>query len=110
MKIVINRCHGGFGLSKKAILRYAEIKGIELVESEPDVYTYINEVNEEVYFIEWKICRDDPVLAQVVEELGDSANGAYCKLNVVEIPDDVDWVIDDYDGVEWVAEKHRVWS
>jgi hypothetical protein len=29
-KIVYNACHGGFGLSEAAILRYAEIKGIKL--------------------------------------------------------------------------------
>ena len=28
MKVVINKCFGGFGLSEKAILRYAELKGL----------------------------------------------------------------------------------
>jgi len=28
---------------------------------------------------------------------------------VVEIPDDIEFVIEEYDGIEWVAEKHRVW-
>ena len=34
------------------------------------------------------------------------------KLKIVEIPDDVPedgWTIQDYDGKEWVAEKHRTW-
>lgn len=30
MKLVINRCFGGFGLSHKAIMKYAELKGIKL--------------------------------------------------------------------------------
>jgi len=30
MKVVINTCYGGFGLSHEAMLRYAEIKGIKL--------------------------------------------------------------------------------
>ena len=30
-------------------------------------------------------------------------------LKVVEIPDGVDWEIEEYDGEEWVSEKHRVW-
>jgi hypothetical protein len=28
---------------------------------------------------------------------------------VVEIPDGVEWEIAEYDGLEWVAEKHRTW-
>ena len=27
----------------------------------------------------------------------------------VEIPDDVEWQIEEYDGSEWIAEKHRIW-
>ncbi len=53
--------------------------------------------------------RNDPNLVRVVEELGDSANGNHAKLKVVEIPDDVEWQIEEYDGTEWVAEKHRTW-
>ena len=30
MKVVINKCYGGFGLSDAAMHRYAEIKGITL--------------------------------------------------------------------------------
>ncbi len=31
------------------------------------------------------------------------------KLEVVEIPDDVDWDIKDYDVMEHVAERRRTW-
>ena len=27
----------------------------------------------------------------------------------VSIPDDVEWQIEEYDGMEWVAEAHRTW-
>lgn len=54
--------------------------------------------------------RADPILVQVVEELGKSANGRCADLRVVDIPDDVEWTIEEYDGNEWVAEKHRTWS
>ena len=47
---------------------------------------------------------------QVVEELGEEANTPASKLKIVEIPDDVEWEIEEYDGIEWVAEKHRVWG
>lgn len=54
--------------------------------------------------------RDDPALVQVVEELGDRANGSAASLKVVEIPDDVEWYIEEYDGSEWVSEAHRTWG
>jgi hypothetical protein len=57
-----------------------------------------------------EIERNDPVLVQVVEEMGDKANGRYAKLAVVEIPDDVDYTVEEYDGMEHIAEAHRTWS
>lgn len=54
--------------------------------------------------------RDDPALVQVVEELGPAANGRCASLKIVEIPWDVQWQIEEYDGREWVAECHRTWS
>jgi hypothetical protein len=47
---------------------------------------------------------------QVVEELRGAANGYAAELKVVEIPDDVKWVIDKIDGVERVSEVHRIWE
>lgn len=49
------------------------------------------------------IKRDDPNLVKVIEELKPS------NLRVVEIPVGVEWEIQEYDGSEWVAEKHRTW-
>lgn len=54
--------------------------------------------------------RDDPYLAKVVDELGAKANGKYADLKVVNVPADVEWEIAEYDGNEWVAEKHRIWK
>jgi len=135
-EIVINKCFGGFGLSYKAVMRYAEIKGIELhpyidditkevygeraVVGNPDIWLHYTKepkldgatsewVNEH-YFSEYDIPRDDPALVQVVRELGDEANGQCSNLGIVEIPDDVDWEIDEYDGVESIEEKHRSWG
>jgi len=47
---------------------------------------------------------------QMVEELGKKANGDYSKLRIVQIPDDVNWYIHEYDGMEHVAEQHRTWN
>lgn len=69
-----------------------------------------NKACAEQSFYDRDLCRADPVLVQVVEELGELADGRYATLKVVEIPDDVKWQIEEYDGSEWVAEKHRTWS
>ena len=88
MKIVVNKCYGGFSLSQEA---YREL-GLKW-----DGYGY------------YDCSRSDENLVRVVEKLGDKANGSYAKLRIVEIPDDVNWEIDDYDGIETVREKHRSW-
>lgn len=51
-----------------------------------------------------EIPRNDPELVKYVESHPDKGG-----LVIIEIPDDVDWMIDDYDGKECVAEKHRRW-
>jgi hypothetical protein len=56
------------------------------------------------------IPRDNPLLVQLVEEMGEAANGSCASLRIVEVPDDAEWEIAEYDGHERVAEKHRVWS
>jgi hypothetical protein len=90
MKVVINKCYGGFGLSKEAY----EYLGLDW-----DGYGYKYDDN-----------RTDPKLVECVETLGDIASGSLAELKVVEIPDDVKWEIDDYDGVETIHEVHRVWG
>lgn len=93
MKIVICKKHGGYGLSKEAI-EWLVSKGI-------DCDPYVNDPLE----------RNDPLLIQMLKELGSKkASGPYAKLGIVEIPDDVDWDIRDYDGKEWVVEQHRSWG
>lgn len=90
MKIVINSCFGGFGLSKEAY----DFLGIPW-----DYYGHGSELE-----------RNDPKLIECVEKLGEKANGRHAELKVVEIPDDVKWYIHDYDGSEAVYEQHRSWS
>lgn len=54
--------------------------------------------------------RTNPLLVQVVEELGKMANGSHAKLKVVEIPDGTEWELSEYDGVEHVSQKHQTWD
>jgi hypothetical protein len=90
MKVVINDCHGGFGLSEAAMDEYKNRKGI----TDPNFYHF-------------DIPRDCPVLVEMVER-GD-ADGIFSDLKIVEIPDGVNWHIEEYDGLEHVAERHRTW-
>jgi hypothetical protein len=114
MKIVINECYGGFGLSHEAIMLYAELKGFKLytIEDRFGCNYYLNEKcdNDSHFYARNDMKRDDPTLIMVVERLKEKANGDYAKLKVVEIPDGVDWTIEEYDGNEHIAESHRTWS
>lgn len=103
MKIVINKCYGGFGLSRKAQDMYCEVKGINPGKWQ-DVWKFYEDFHEN------GLDRSDPVLVDIVERLGEEANGSCADLKIVEIPDGVQWGVHEYDGVEWIAEVHRTWS
>ena len=109
MKIVINTCYGGFGLSHEAYLRYAELVGKKLTWGD-DKYGFKNYELDGEHFWCCNIERNDPHLVQLIEEMISEANGRHSELKVVEIPDDIEWFVEEYDGREWVAEKHQTWS
>jgi hypothetical protein len=109
MKVVINACYGGWGLSPRAVQRYAELKGMNLRVRTMTAYPEY-QLEDGTLFSEYSIERDDPMLVQVVEELGHKANGFVAKLKIVEIPDGVQYSIDDYDGMETIHEAHRTWE
>ncbi len=131
MKIILNKCYGGFGVSDKAYELYAEKKGISLYRYWDDyknekmrkgcgilTYYFTKDYGDSVKKneIDWKTnlylnsgYRDDPILIEVVEELGEKASDSFSNLVVVEIPDGMDYVIDDYDGVETLHENVKVW-
>lgn len=94
MKIAINKCYEGFGLSKEALEMLAKKKNI------PRDKVYIYELN-----------RTDSDLISVIEELGtEKASSGLAELKIVEIPDGTEYSIQEYDGVEWIAEKHQTWE
>lgn len=121
MDVVINGCYGGFGLSHDAIMAYAERKGITLYADGQGESTHYYTVPVAIYkgadrpedgwyFSSHDVARDDTDLVAVVQALGESASGTYAQLRVVEIPDGIDYTIDEYDGIEHIAERHRTWS
>lgn len=77
MKIVLNRCFGGFSLSNFAVNYLGLSSSYE------------------------QIPRTDPKLVKLVEKDAKKASGPMARLRVVEIPENcTDWEINDYDGSE----------
>lgn len=107
MKIVINECFGGFGISRKCA-EFMASKGHKQAEAELKQEDFCGFGYAEGFDDGYS--RTDPILVEAVETLGKEANGSYAKLKVVEIPDDIEYYINDYDGVETVHEKHQSWS
>ena len=130
MKIVINSCYGGFSLSPKGERRYLELKGlpsyfyhqtaykfndgkteftrIDNIDDVPDFFFYcttcdqgktISDYPKDIFH-----CRDlersDPILVQVVEELGAESFGKCAKLEIVDVGSGRWFKIDEYDGYE----------
>lgn len=141
MKIVINRCFGGFGISEAGYAKLIEWgvpvkKYTKQTRDESGIYKQMPENEGEIIFDRlltpekerdslhgpmmrldgryWETWlykqRTHPLLIRVVKELGEAVNGNHAKLKVVEIPDGVEWEIDECHGLEKINEKHRSWS
>jgi hypothetical protein len=113
-RIVINTQYGGFSLSREAEMLYLELAGIAYTlepQKDRDTQHRLGSkiIVDKTEFFSRNIPRDDPALINTVRQLGSKAAGEYATLKVVEVPADVDWYIDEYDGKELVAEKHRTW-
>ena len=118
-KVAINRCYGGFSLSEKAFDMLLDRKGVKYVKVKGNHFNFIGHDyyheghvgDDDHYISEYKYRQDRayPDLIAVIEELGEEANGRCAEIDIVEIPDDVQWEVDEYDGKEWVAEVHRTW-
>ena len=93
MKVAINNDWGGFSLDKDTLNRYNQLSG-----------------KSEKY--DWKIKRNDKHLIQAIEE-AKKKDKVHCfieDIKIVEISDDVEYEIHDYDGMESIHEVHRSWS
>lgn len=125
MKVVINKCYGGFSLSTKAvelclsrgmtcttytpkgecINPHADfVKGVSVLRSVGETY-YAKRDSDKAF-------RTNPVVVGVVLELGEDANGDHAKLRIIDIPFDTleGWGITDYDGIERIEEHHSTWG
>ena len=102
MKIVINLCFGGFGVTRAV---YEEL-GIGW-----DGFGYMS---NELFNIEdsdvYKF-RTNTSLIKAIEEVGlEASSGRFAKLSIITIPDNINWEIEDYDGIETVHECHKSWG
>ena len=130
MKIVINSCYGGFSLSPKGERRCLELKGlkpyfytqskytfrdgedefirIDNIDDVPDIFFYCTTCDQgkalpgfpKNIFHSRNLERSDPILVQVVEELGAESFGKCAALKIVDIDKGRWFKIDEYDGYE----------
>ena len=128
MKVIINACFGGFGISEAGyewliahgvpVRKYTTnenynkdrvIYDRSLDENQTDVDRAMRRLGGR-YWDSWTDdARTDSLLVEMVETLGSAADGQCAELRIVEIPDGVEYVIEEYDGNEHIAEKHRTW-
>ena len=85
-KIVIHKGYGGFEIPPDIHKKYQTFAGKSYDEHQ----------------------RDDPLMITLLETCPAHQLEAY-RLQIVEIPADVDWVIQENEGNEWIAERHRTW-
>lgn len=78
-------------------------------QDEDGLYTTANQYSDSISIVEPND-RSCPNLVKVVEKLGADVNGAFADLKIIEIPQDVEYTIEEYDGIEWVAEVHKTWG
>ncbi len=89
MKILVNRCYGGFSFSDAFTEHIQSLTKGQLVN------------NNELW------TRHNPFLVEEAIKFGlKEASGMCANLNVDEIPDGARYEIGEYDGQEWIA---QVW-
>lgn len=136
MKVILNKCYGGFSVSPKVYELYAKSIGKKAyfynMQYSDGIVKYIK-TDEPTFFsscflrdygdivqeneINWTkenlhvdgSYREDKKLIEIVKKLGDKANSPYSNLKIVEIPDGMQYVIDDYDGIETLHEDVETW-
>ncbi len=120
MKIIVNKCYGGFGFSRKFI-EAARERGAIWAQAPYTVLpgeAYSDGSIKEGYDFDSynpaasegdETCRTSPIAIRLLEEMGEEANGRFSNLKIVDIPFGIEWEIDDYDGMETIREKHRSW-
>ena len=98
MKIVFNKCYGGFGVSKEAC-QYMEDRGHQGAIEHLQQYQ-----NQDKLITFYDVKREDSLLVEAVQTLGDKASASFARLVIVDV--DVNQLISEYDGNETLAISH----
>jgi hypothetical protein len=102
MKVVINKCYGGFSVNKAIYVA---------LDIEWDDFGYLSNEDLGIDSSNYNAYRSHPRLIAAVEQVGCSAaSGSCAKLKIVEIPNGTEYEIDEYDGMESIHEVHRSWG
>ena len=103
MKVVIS-CEGVYDVPEAVVMQYAALTGKDIRVVKRRLVLIDYELDGEYWHPDY-ISRKDSYLVQAVEELQPS------NLKVVEIPDDIDYYIDECEtGEEVIHESHRTWN
>jgi hypothetical protein len=122
MKVAVNKCYGGFRISDRAFEALIA-KGWTVTQyddngnCEDPTANIVDSGQSFLGFSQYSFIgssdnvklRTNAELIDVVESLGAEASGMCGNIQIVEIPDDITFSIEDYDGYEHVAEVHRTW-
>lgn len=156
IEILINKCHGGFGISNEVITRlvmsnsslitrisFEEFFGTSALSQDDIDDMQVIDIGNGYYIGRWGtvyhpetetvlqigsdrgtsnedgvsntvLTRTHPDLISLFDEMGYSAfSGPYARVAKVVIDDEditlKDIEIGEYDGAEWVMERHRTW-
>lgn len=94
VEIMFNTCYGGFSFSKAAMDEWHKLcPGKDTVRC-------------------WNIDRHDPVMVQIVKEMGARANGSFSKIELKKIPLEYlhHYEIGEYDGLEAVVINYNAYK
>lgn len=110
-KIVINKCYGGFSISLAAA-KFMAKRGNKQAKEEIKNFKKKGEFFGYGYSSQYKekYSRTDPDLILAIETLKGKASGDVSKLTIIKVPNDIEWEISDYDGMERIEEKHKSWG
>ena len=114
MKIAINKCYGGFSVTN-AVTKLLKEKGVNIPDSSPlfkedDGCHHLSNEDFGIEDNDYNKWRADKRLIEAIEEVGEEKSSTrLSRIVIIDIPDDVEWEIDDYDGIESIHEVHRSW-
>ena len=117
VKVAVNKEHGGFSISQE-VVDILKRKGVKCQFYEGEISSFFNpkeygyHIRNETFFLDKSLPYDAhrafPPLIEAIEEAKDP-NGKFAKIEIIDIPDDIEWYIDDYDGYETIRESHKTW-